>query len=88
MSRISQPAFRKIAQAALNVLYDAFPVPQSTRMVAEQLVRDNEFTLKVLQFLEQQKLAVRVEQGKMGPLERTVRWKISPAAKVRMDAAG
>ncbi len=86
MSRISQPAFRKIAQAAINVLYDAFPVPQSTRQVAESLVRDNEFTLKVLQFLETQKVAVRVDQGKMGPLEKTVRWKIAPAAKAKMDA--
>lgn len=88
MSRISQPAFRKIAQQALNVLYDAFPVPQSTRQVAEALVRDNEFTLKVLQFLEQQKVAVRVDQGKLGPLEKTVRWKIAPSAKARMDQAG
>lgn len=88
MSRISQAGFRRIAEQALGVLYDSFPVPLSTRQVADQLVRDNEFTLKVLQFLEQQKLAVRVEQGKMGKLERTVRWKIAPAAKSRMDAAG
>ncbi|MBI2445451.1 hypothetical protein HYV43_03630 [Candidatus Micrarchaeota archaeon] len=88
MSRISQTGFRKIAQQALNVLYDAFPVPQSTRRVADELVRDNEFTLKVLEFLESQKLVLRVEQGKLGPLERTVRWKISPTAKSRMDAAG
>lgn len=88
MSRISQPAFKRIAEQALGVLYDAFPVPLSTRQVSEQLVRDNEFTLKVLQFLEQQKLAVRVEQGKMGPLERSVRWKIAPAAKAKMESAG
>ena len=87
MSRISQPAFRKIAQQALNVLYDAFPVPKSTRQVADSLVRDNEFTLKVLKFLETQKVAVRVDQGKMGPLEKTVRWKIAPAAKAKMDAS-
>ncbi len=88
MSRISQPAFKRIAEQALGVLYDAFPVPLSTRQVSEQLVRDNEFTLKVLAFLEQQKLVLRVEQGKMGKLERAVRWKIAPAAKSRMDAAG
>ncbi|GEM_PF-2489684 len=88
MSRISQPAFKRIAEMALGVLYDSFPVPLSTRQVSEQLVRDNEFTLKVLAFLESQKLAVRVEQGKMGPLQRAVRWKISQAAKARMDATG
>lgn len=88
MSRISQAAFKKIAEQALGVLYDSFPVPLSTRQVSEQIVRDNEFALKVLEFLEAQKLVARVEQGKMGPLERSVRWKIAPAAKARMDAAG
>jgi len=88
MSRISQSGFKRIAEQALGVLYDSFPVPLSTRQVSEELVRDNEFTLKILQFLEQQRLAARVEQGKTGPLERSIRWKITPAAKARMDAAG
>ncbi len=87
MSRISQNAFKRIAESALGVLYDSFPVPLSTRQVSEQLVRDNEFTLKVLLFLEKQRLSLRVRQGKTGDLERTVLWKISPEAKKRFDAS-
>ncbi len=84
MSRISPERFRKIAEQALGVLYDAFPKPLSTRAVAEELARDNEFTLKVLEFLEKQKLAGRVARGKTGSLERAVRWKISPGARAKM----
>ncbi|HLD76194.1 MAG TPA: hypothetical protein VI874_04195 [Candidatus Norongarragalinales archaeon] len=87
MSRISQNAFTRIAEQALGVLYDSFPVPLSTRQVSLQLVRDNEFTLTVLLFLEKQRLSQRVKQGKTGDLERTVLWKISPDAKKRFDAA-
>ncbi len=88
MSRISPLAFNRIAEQALGVLYDSFPVPQSTRKVSEQIVRDNEFTLRVLEFLEGKKLVSRVTQGKVGELEKTVRWKISQAAKARFDATG
>ncbi|MDP2717167.1 MAG: hypothetical protein Q8P02_00330 [Candidatus Micrarchaeota archaeon] len=84
MSRISPERFKKIAEQALGVLYDAFPRPLSTRAVADELVRDNEFTLKVLEFLEKQKLAARVDQGKMGSLSRVVRWKITPSARARV----
>lgn len=84
MSRISKNRFHKIAEQVLGVLYDAFPVPLSTRKVAEEIARDNEFTLKVLLFLDQQKLVSKVDQGKLGPLERTVRWKISASARAKM----
>jgi hypothetical protein len=84
MSRISKERFKKIAEQALGVLYDSFPTPLSTRGVADELVRDNEFTLTVLQYLESKKLVARVSSGKMGSLERTVRWKISPNAREKM----
>ncbi|MBI4360233.1 hypothetical protein HY572_00490 [Candidatus Micrarchaeota archaeon] len=84
MSRISRERFHKIAEQVLGVLYDSFPIPLSTRKVAEEIARDNEFTLKVLLFLEQQKLVSKVDQGKTGLLERTVRWKISASARTKM----
>lgn len=84
MSRISRERFHKIAEQVLGVLYDSFPVPLSTRKVAEDVARDNEFTLKVLLFLKEQKLVSTVDQGKMGPLERTVRWKITASARAKM----
>jgi len=85
MSRISKEGFKKIAEQALGILYDSFPVPLSTRKVAEEIIRDNEFTLKVLEFLEKQGLVTRMKEGKTGLLEKTVLWKISNRAREKMN---
>ncbi len=52
MSRISQKNFDRIAESALRVLYDSFPIALSTTQVASELARDNEFMGRVLGFLE------------------------------------
>ncbi|MBI5036536.1 hypothetical protein HZC09_04285 [Candidatus Micrarchaeota archaeon] len=85
MSRISKEGFKRIAEQAVGVLYDSFPVPLSTRRVAEQIVRDDEFTLKVLEFLEGSGVVTRMKEGKTGPLEKTVLWKISKGAREKME---
>ena len=82
MSRISKKNFERIASDAVSVLHDAYPVPLTTRAVALELARDKEFVKRVLEFLESKRLVVRVEG-----YERWVKWKLSKAAKKRMDAS-
>ena len=81
MYRISEANFKRIAESALGVLYEKFPLPLSTTQVAAELARDNEFVLKVMLFLEKKGYAVRVGKGKLGDLSRTVKWKISKQAR-------
>lgn len=83
MSRISRKNFEKIASDAVSVLYSHYPVPLTTRAVAAELARDNEFVKRVLEFLEKRKLVLRVEKG----YERWIKWKLSRAAKKKMDAS-
>ncbi len=86
MSRISEANFKRIAESALGVLYDHFPLPLSTTQLAQQLARDNEFVLKIMLFLEQKGLAANVMKGLTGDLSRTVKWKMTKQAKDSYDA--
>ncbi|MFA4946000.1 MAG: hypothetical protein WC607_00455 [Candidatus Micrarchaeia archaeon] len=84
MSCISQVNFQRIAESALSVLYDSYPLPLTTRAVAREIARDNEFTGKVLAFLEGQHLVQRVGKGYV----RWVKWCLTPAAQKRYESLG
>jgi len=79
MSRISQQNFQRISESVLGVLYDKFPVAQSTAAIAREIARDNEFTLHVMLFLESKKFVVKVSRGSR------FEWKLSKAAKEKYD---
>ena len=83
MSRISKKNFERIASDAVSALYSSYPVPLTTRAIAREVARDNEFIKRVLVFLESRKLVVRVKKD----YERWVKWKLSRAAKRRMDVS-
>lgn len=79
MSRISPANFQRISESVLGVLYEKYPVAQSTVAVAREIARDNEFTLKVLLFLEGKHFVVRASRGKRAE------WKLSKPAKEKYD---
>ena len=83
MTRISKKTFERIASDVVSVLYSRYPVPLTTRAIAREVARDNEFIKSVLTFLESKKLVVSVKKD----CGRWMKWKISRAAKSRMDAS-
>ncbi|MFH1779809.1 MAG: hypothetical protein ABH803_01540 [Candidatus Micrarchaeota archaeon] len=78
MSRISKKSFQKIAEGVLGFLYERHPKPFSTRAIAVELVRDNEFILKVMLFLEKNGYVER--KGKKWQL-----WQLTLKAKAGFD---
>ncbi|MFH0923052.1 MAG: hypothetical protein V1811_03265 [Candidatus Micrarchaeota archaeon] len=80
MSRISQQNFQRISESVLNVLFDKYPIAQSTASISREIARDNEFTLRVMQFLEGKRFVVRVSRGSR------FEWKLSKQAKARYDS--
>ncbi len=79
MSKISDKNFQKIAESALQVLFHKYPQALSTRSVASELCRDNEFTGKIMRFLHEKKLVSRVDSSKSGgAYEKWELWKITP----------
>ena len=84
MSRISAEKFQRIAEAALGVLVEKYPLPLTTRAIARELARDNEFAGKILRFLEEKKLVERAGKG----YARWVKWRLTPAAAKQYKAMG
>lgn len=81
VSRISKENFKRIAESVLGVLRDEYPLPLTTRAVAREVARDNEFTGKVLHFLEGERLVQRVGKG----YARWVKWSLTPVAARRFE---
>ncbi len=88
MSRISEKAFRKIAENALVVLYEQYPAAMSTAKIADELARDNEFTLRVMDFLKGKSLVIRLAEGRHGAYSSWNKWKMSPAAYKKYSEQG
>ena len=53
MPKISDKTRNKLAGEVIGLLSDHYPVPLSTRAVADELIRDKEFTLKILKFCQE-----------------------------------
>ena len=79
VSRISQKNFERIAENALRVLYDSFPIALSTTQVAQEMARDNEFTGKVLEFLEKKGYVQKRAR------ENRVDWLLTKGMKEKYD---
>ncbi|NUN11085.1 hypothetical protein HUU53_00365 [Candidatus Micrarchaeota archaeon] len=78
MSKISQKTFQKLAENTLGILYEHYPRAYSTTALANELVRDNEFVLKILLFLEKNGYVER--KGK-----KWQRWILTKQAKEKYD---
>ena len=76
--RLSKEKIDKIKEAILSVLYKNSPKPLFTADIALEIIRDEEFTKKVLKELEGQSFILSVNKNPQGiPYSRRLRWRLS-----------
>ncbi|MFA6023070.1 MAG: hypothetical protein WC781_03205 [Candidatus Pacearchaeota archaeon] len=79
--RISDKKRQKISEHILSVLFDNYPQSLFTSQIAEEIVRDEEFTKSLLQDLKSKELVTPITKNQAGLnyLKRT-RWRLSNKA--------
>ena len=81
MPPISKVKRSKISEQILSHLFQNTPQALFTSAIANELVRDEEFTKSLLKELESHKLVVRVTKSQSGKeYQRWERWRLSNAA--------
>lgn len=81
MPAISKKKRSKISEQILSYLYNISPEAQFTVKIADEIVRDEEFTKSILEELEKNKLVVRINKGPEGQdYTKWARWRMSSAA--------
>ncbi|MEK6908424.1 MAG: hypothetical protein AABX23_00025 [Nanoarchaeota archaeon] len=81
MPAISKKKRSKISEQILSYLYSISPEASFTVRIAEEIIRDEEFTKSLLEELEKSKLLVKVSKGPDGQnYSRWQRWRLSNAA--------
>lgn len=81
MPSISKKKKSKISEQILSYLYSISPEAAFTSKIAEEVVRDEEFTKSLLEELEKGKLLIRINKGPDGQdYARWSRWRLSNAA--------
>ena len=84
--KLSKDKIDRIKEAILSVLYNNSPKPLFTSDIASKIIRDEEFTKKVLKELENQKLIVSIDKNSQGILySRRLRWRLSTKAYEAYD---
>ena len=63
MSRISDDKAQKIKESILSYLFEEYPKMRYTFEVAEFLIRDDEFILRLLLELNKKKLVNKIEES-------------------------
>ena len=72
MSRISLASKEKIKEQILRLLYDSHPEMLWTYQIGGELIRDDEFILKLLKELYERKLVIYLRESKGNKIKR--RW--------------
>ncbi len=81
MPPISKAKRSKISEQILSHLYNNSPEALFTSVIANEIIRDEEFTKSLLQELETHKLVIRVTKSQTGKdYQRWERWRLSNAA--------
>ena len=81
MPSISKKKRNKISEQILSYLYNTSPEASFTVKIAEEIIRDEEFTKSLLEELEKSKLVTKVTKGPQGQdYSRWQRWRMSNAA--------
>lgn len=81
MPAISKKKRSKISEQILAYLYSISPEAVFTSKIAEEIVRDEEFTKSLLEELEKSKLTVRINKNSQGQdYTKWQRWRLSSAA--------
>lgn len=79
--RISDSKKEKICEQILSYLYSTNPQPQFTIKIAQELIRDEEFTKKLLISLKKRGLLVEIKKNSQGVIYlKRSRWKLSDKA--------
>lgn len=66
MSRISQKKVEKIKEDILSVLFEAGMHGMFTKQIGDEIARNDEFTLKLLQNMEKQEIIKQIIKTKKG----------------------
>jgi DNA-binding IclR family transcriptional regulator len=82
LPRISERLFTRVGEELLRVLYEHYPKSLSTHEISWEVARDDEFCLRVLQFLESNRLVSRKKNS-----EKPRLWRLSEEAWKRYDEA-
>jgi hypothetical protein len=66
MPQISDKKLQKIKEHILSILYENHLVPYYTSQIAEEAIRDEEFTLRLLNELKQEGFAKEINKNTEG----------------------
>jgi hypothetical protein len=78
MSKVSDKKKEKINEQILSILYEEFPKPLFTSQVACEIIRDEEFTRKLLDDLKEKKIIIDITKNSKGvDYRRRVRWRLA-----------
>jgi len=81
MPQISKKKRSRISEHILSYLYEISPNAEFTSKIANNIVRDEEFTKALLEELEKSKLVVKVMKGSKGQdYTKWQRWRLSNIA--------
>lgn len=78
MPRLSEKKLQKIKEEILYILFNNSPKALFTCEVAEELIRDEEFTKQLLENLHQEKLIVKITKNPEGyDYTKRAKWQLS-----------
>lgn len=84
--RLSKDKLDKIKEEILSTLFRNSPKAMFSSEIAESIIRDDEFTKKLLLELEEKKLVVRVGKNNNGiDYIRRLRWRLTSPAYQAYD---
>ena len=76
--KISDNKKEKISEQILAYLYSINPRPEFTNKIAQEIIRDEEFTKKLLNELKKKEFVVEIKKNPQGtPYLKRSRWKLN-----------
>lgn len=79
--KISSKKEEKIKEIILSLLFQNSPKALFTAHISQEIIRDEEYTKKLLKSLESQKLVTSIKKNSEGiDYKKRIRWKLSDKA--------
>lgn len=76
--KLSQDKKNKITEQILSLLFHSFPKEPFTAEIAREIVRDEEFTKRLLFEMNEKNLVLTIRKNKKGEsFTRRLRWRLS-----------
>ena len=70
MSKVSEEKREKLKEEVLRIIYENYPSFLYTYQIAEHLIRDDEFILKLLKDLKEKNLLICLEESSGNNIKR------------------